>query len=101
MRKRLNLSKSQPGIVRSVVLLVEDNVDALDIYGAALRHAGYEVQEAATIKDATDAALSEPPDVVVLDCRLPDGDGLSLLERWRKEGTAMRTVPVIVITASA
>jgi DNA-binding response OmpR family regulator len=82
------------------VLLVEDNEDAIDIYAATLRHAGYEVVTAPTIADAEAAIRVQKPDVVVLDCRLPDGDGLGLLERWRKPKGVMSDVPVIVVTAS-
>ena len=81
------------------VLLVEDNVDALEIYGASLRHAGFEVTLAPTLEEAESAVRDARPDIVVLDCRLPDGDGLLMLERWRRRGTMME-VPVIVLTAS-
>jgi DNA-binding response OmpR family regulator len=96
------LPESQATPSPKLVLLVEDNVDALDIYAASLQHAGYEVVCAPTIDDAKTAVRARRPDVVVLDCRLPDGDGLSLLEGWRRSSTgAMKEVPVIVLTASA
>jgi DNA-binding response OmpR family regulator len=82
------------------VLLVEDNVDAMEIYAGSLRFAGYDVIEAPTLEEARAAVRAQRPDVVVLDCRLPDGDGLSMLECWRRSGDAMREVPVIVVTAS-
>jgi DNA-binding response OmpR family regulator len=81
-----------------VVLLVEDNVDAQDVYSTTLRHAGYEVVQARTVAEAQDAARRLCPDVVVLDCRLPDGDGLELARSWRSHET-MAKVPVIVLTA--
>lgn len=84
---------------RKLILLVEDNIDALDIYGASLRHAGFDVTLAPTLEEAESAVLSARPDLVVLDCRLPDGDGLLMLERWRRRGNMME-VPVIVLTAS-
>jgi two-component system, OmpR family, response regulator len=88
---------------RKCVLLVEDNIDALTIYAASLRYAGYDVIEAPTIAEATAAVLERRPDIVVLDCRLPDGDGLMLLESWRRKRSSgsMKDVPVIVLTASA
>lgn len=83
-----------------VVLVVEDNDDAIDIYGSTLRHHGYEVIFATTLADARELARMRRPDVVVLDCRLPDGDGIGLLEHWRRRGSPMSKVPVIVVTAS-
>lgn len=85
---------------KSVVLVVEDNDDAVHIYSATLRHQGYEVVSATTLEAARAAVLEKKPDVVVLDCRLPDGDGIGLLERWRRPGSPMARVPVIVVTAS-
>lgn len=96
------MPQTKPEPTQKLVLLVEDNIDALDIYAASLQHAGYEVALAPTIEDAKKAVRERRPDVVVLDCRLPDGDGLHLLEGWRKgSATAMKDVPVIVLTASA
>jgi DNA-binding response OmpR family regulator len=79
------------------VLLVEDDVDARFIYATTLAHEGYTVIEATSIQEATEAVHSMLPDVVVLDCRLPDGDGLSLLSQWGD--STMARVPVIVVTA--
>ena len=83
---------------RRLVLLVEDNVDAQDIYSASLIHAGFDVVKAPCIADAARAATARKPSVVVLDCRLPDGDGLELARAWRSE-PFMSDVPIIVLTA--
>lgn len=83
---------------RRLVLLVEDNVDAQDVYSKTLRHAGFDVVQARSVAEAHDAARTVEPDVVVLDCRLPDGDGLELARSWRSHET-MAKVPVIVLTA--
>lgn len=83
---------------RRVVLLVEDNVDAQDVYSKTLRHAGFDVVQARSLEEAHEAAERVQPDVVVLDCRLPDGDGLELARGWRTHKT-MAEVPVIVLTA--
>lgn len=89
------------GAQPKLVLLVEDNVDAIYLYGTALRRAGHEVVIADTLASAAMAVHIRRPDLVVLDCHLPDGDGLGLLEKWRAVGHPMADVPVIVLTASA
>jgi len=50
------------------------------------------VAEAANGKDALKAALKEKPDVVLLDIRMPDGDGLSTLEKLRAKVPESRVV---------
>ena len=62
-----------------VVLLVEDDEDARFIYRSCLRHASFEVIEAPTARDAVEAAMKRRPDIVVLDRRLPDRDGLTVI----------------------
>lgn len=90
-------SAAPAGQVRPV-LVVEDNVDAQFITTSVLKHVGYEVVHAGTLAEAEQLARSRTPSIVVLDCRLPDGDGLELAQRWRKD-PAMRAVPIIVLTA--
>lgn len=80
------------------VLLVEDNLETQQITEATLRHAGFDVIVADTIASAIAASSAQRPDVVLLDCRLPDGDGLELVHQWRADAL-MRDVPVIVLTA--
>src|SRR5262245_40118436 len=83
---------------KTLVLVVEDNVDAQNITEATLRHFGYEVIVAGTMLEAERLRSRRRPDVVVLDCRLPDGDGLELARRWSSD-RAMRNVPIVVLTA--
>lgn len=80
------------------ILVVEDNVDAQFITTSVLKHVGYDVVHAGTLAEAEQIVRSRTPSVVVLDCRLPDGDGLELAQRWRKD-PSMRAVPIIVLTA--
>jgi DNA-binding response OmpR family regulator len=92
------MAQHQPSARRRVVLLVEDNADAQDIYSSTLKHAGFDVVQARSLSEAHAAATRVCPDVVVLDCRLPDGDGLELARGWRHHAD-MKKVPVIVLTA--
>lgn len=89
---------SQAPRARRVVLLVEDDVDATEICALTLAHEGFDVVTARSLAEAQERVRLSVPDAVVLDCRLPDGDGLSLARAWRRQ-PAMAGVPVIVLTA--
>jgi DNA-binding response OmpR family regulator len=80
------------------VLVVDDNVDAQIISATMLRHAGFEVEQAETLEQANASVRRTLPDVVLLDCRLPDGDGLELASAWRRD-PAMAGIRIIVLTA--
>jgi DNA-binding response OmpR family regulator len=82
------------------VLVVEDDVDASIIYAATLEHAGFDVATAGTLKEAAAAVRERRPSIVVLDCNLPDGNGLTLLASW-KRSSEMASMPVVIVTAFA
>lgn len=77
------------------VLLVEDNA----VLGEAFRdHVvvnGHQVRWCLNLKDAVAALKGFNFDLILLDRRLPDGDGLSLLRTLRRTGR----IPVIILTA--
>lgn len=83
---------------RTRVLVVEDDPDACEIYEGTLRFAGYDVATATSVAEATRAARTHPPRLVVLDSRLPDGNGIDLLRTW-KRCPEMSGVPVLMVTA--
>lgn len=78
------------------VLVVEDDHDLSRQLGTALREAGYAVDTAFDGEEGHFLGETEPYDAVVLDIGLPRLDGISVLERWRREG---RTMPVLLLTA--
>jgi len=81
------------------VLLVEDERELRATLREALEVEGWRVHAAASLADArallANALRDEPPDAVLLDLGLPDGDGESLLATLRRE----QGTPVIVISA--
>lgn len=83
---------------RSVVLIVEDDLDARTIYRHALRVHGFDVREAVDGLEALRMIELSPPDLVVLDVRLPVLDGLSVREEIAAHAET-RHVPVIIVTA--
>jgi two-component system OmpR family response regulator len=80
------------------VLVVEDEAALARQLAAALRAAGYAVDQAADGDRGEFLGRTEPYDAVVLDLGLPRLDGLTLLRRWREAGV---DVPVLVLTARA
>ena len=77
------------------VLVVEDEAPMRRFLRAALTSHGFRVVEAGTMHDAEQAATEAPPDAILLDLGLPDGDGMDLLRRLREWSVA----PVIVLSA--
>lgn len=75
------------------VLVVEDDIRLGNALSKALQRQGYEVLRAVTAAEALEAP---PVDLILLDMGLPDGDGLDICRRLRREGS---DVPIIAVTA--
>jgi two-component system OmpR family response regulator len=78
------------------VLVVEDDKNLNRQLCEALTDAGYAVDRAFDGEEGHFLGDTEPYDVVVLDVGLPQMDGISVLERWRRDG---RKMPVLILTA--
>jgi two-component system response regulator RegA len=65
-------------------LLVDDDDAFRTTLQAALRRRGVRARTAATVDEGLIALEDEPVDLVVLDYRMPSGDGLSAVERYRR-----------------
>jgi len=78
------------------ILVVEDDPSIGSLIEIELSEAGYEVALTTTGRAAIDTIRSKPPDLVVLDVRLPDIDGLTVCRQIRRDGFE---APVIMLTA--
>lgn len=78
------------------LLVVEDDPDLNRQIVAALEEAGYVVDSATNGEEGHFLGDTEPYDAVVLDLGLPEMDGVTILEKWRREG---RNMPVLILTA--
>ena len=79
----------------SRVLVVDDEPQIVRGLRVILTNAGYRVEEATTKQEALDAVSVRPPDAIVLDLVLPDGDGIEVcteIRRWSQ-------VPIVVLSA--
>jgi two-component system, cell cycle response regulator DivK len=82
------------------VLLVEDNEMNRDMLSRRLVRNGYEVVIAVDGRQGVDMALSERPDLILMDMSLPIIDGWEATRRI-KANDATRRIPVIALTAHA
>jgi DNA-binding response OmpR family regulator len=78
------------------VLLVEDEPSLAALVRGALEQGGFAADTAATAADAQACRDAAGYDAAILDIGLPDGDGLTVLRRWRRAGD---TLPVLILTA--
>jgi DNA-binding response OmpR family regulator len=78
------------------LLVIEDERELGGLVRTALERGGFAVDLAETLDAATACLDLVSYDVAILDLALPDGDGLTLLRRVRKQGS---TLPVLVLTA--
>jgi len=68
------------------ILVVDDEPSIVDAVGTALRYEGFDVQDAATGRDALASVTRAEPDLIVLDWMLPDLDGIEVARRLRERG---------------
>ena len=80
---------------RRRILLIEDEEAISEPLAAALERDGFEVRVAATAAEGRELHRAHPPDLVLLDVMLPDGDGKDVLRDIR----ASSRTPVIMVTA--
>lgn len=78
------------------VLIVEDEKNIVDILRFNLLRSGYAVLEAYDGEDGLGKAVSENPDLILLDVMLPKMNGFDVCRALRKKGN---NVPVIILTA--
>ncbi|MCB1038421.1 MAG: response regulator, partial [Acidimicrobiales bacterium] len=81
------------------LLVVDDEEHITELLAMALGYQGFEVERAATGREALDSVARRAPDLIVLDVMLPDLDGFEVARRLRLDEGAGTRVPVIFLTA--
>lgn len=77
--------------------IVDDEPGVRDVVARRLSRAGYVVSSSATGAEAVAALLDQPPDLVLLDVSLPDGDGVTLCARLKGD-IALTSVPILLMS---
>lgn len=83
------------------VLIVESDADLQRQVGATLREAGFETGAETDLTWAERSVATRPPDLVVIDTRLSDGDGAGFrLAEALRRSPATKTTPIVFIATS-
>jgi signal transduction histidine kinase/CheY-like chemotaxis protein len=77
------------------VLLVEDDEDLASVLTASFQNAAVKIDHVSSRQQAIRQCITRPPDLLILDLTLPDGDGFSLVE-WLRQQPTLRTLPLVV-----
>jgi len=80
------------------ILIVDDNPNNLQVLGDLLGHAGYKVRPALSGEIALRAVQLSPPDLILLDVRMPGLNGYETCQRLQAD-VRSREIPVIFISA--
>ncbi len=82
------------------ILLVEDNEMNRDMLARRLTRNGFTIVFAVDGQEGVDMAISEKPDLILMDMSLPVMDGLESTRRIKAD-PASQAIPVIALTANA
>lgn len=78
------------------ILLVDDEVNFLKSIGESIKSWGYEVMESSSGEEALAALKNKKPDIMILDYRMPEKDGIATLREIRRIN---KRIQVIIFTA--
>src|SRR3990172_5688632 len=80
------------------ILIADDSVTILEMIGAYLRDAGYDIVTATDGVEAVEKAFTERPDLIVLDIMMPRMNGYQSCRYLKNEGTTSH-IPIILFTS--
>ena len=84
---------------RKKILVVDDERDIVKALTIRLQHNGYDVVVAFDGAQGIFVAHKERPDLIILDIRMPAGDGFSVAEKL-KQSSLTEQIPIIFLTGS-
>ena len=82
------------------VLVIDDNLSVRQILQISLSYFGWDILEAPNGREGLRLATDRRPDAILLDWRMPEMDGLTVLRHLRSSSVT-KDIPVIVLTAEA
>lgn len=98
-RGRVGESRVMDSKVKTV-LIVEDNDLNMKLFHDLLDAHGYHILQTKDGMEALDIAREHHPDLILMDIQLPEVSGLEVT-KWLKEDDALKSIPVVAVTAFA
>jgi two-component system sensor histidine kinase/response regulator len=89
-----------PDPLRTTIMIIDDEAENLNVLEDMLRQENWDVRAFPAGDLALEAARDEPPDLVLLDIRMPGLDGYEVCRRFKAD-ERLRAVPVIFLSAFA
>lgn len=81
------------------VLYVEDTIDNRILVRRVLQAEGYKVLEAGTAQEGLELAITQRPDLILVDINLPEVDGLTLTTHLKSDPDFLK-IPIVAMTAN-
>ncbi len=92
------ISSEVAALQNKAILVVDDNLANLQLLTALLKRQGYVIYQAQGGAEALEQVRANPPDLILLDIKMPDMDGFKVCRRL-KANKDTRDIPVIFISA--
>ena len=92
------MSSDRTDTPKGRILVVDDIQDNLILLSDLLGSEGHDIRTAVNGKMALSAAIADPPDLILLDIKLPDIDGYTVCKDLKSDAKT-RSIPVIFISA--
>jgi two-component system, cell cycle response regulator DivK len=87
-------------VAAPLILIVDDNLDAREMYGIYLQHEGFRWAEAVNGHDAITQTRVEKPALILMDATMPRMDGWEAVKILKQDGVT-KHIPLIMLTAHA
>jgi two-component system cell cycle response regulator DivK len=82
------------------ILIVDDNRDSRELVVKILKNKGYQMIEAIDGEEALEKAITENPDLILMDISIPKIDGYEVTRRLKSQ-VGFKDTPIIALTAHA
>ncbi len=98
MDQHSHVQKNEANQPSSVVLVIDDEENIVDLITLGLKYEGFEVEAASEGEEGIAAAQRTNPVFIILDRMLPDMDGLEVCRRLRANPTT-QDIPILLLSA--